>query len=118
MVEELFKARLLKLLLPHQVTNTDIVPSLVELERRLKNSNNWYIQYILGFMVNEDEKVSITFNDRQKGLMTWQEILFHIINHAIYHRGSINHRIKQCNLTRPADMYTMFIYEIEPQRRT
>jgi len=117
-VEELFRARLLGNALPHHTTNTDIVPTLAELEVRLTQSNEFFTRY-----VNEsasatlNEQVSIQFVDGKQGRLTRLEILFHIINHGTYHRGAIGHALDLEGGVRPADTFTIFIHEVEPARR-
>ena len=64
------------------------------------------------------EKV-VLFNlvDGKRGAMTYHEILFHIINHGTYHRGAIGHALDQAQVPHPADTYTVFIHEVEPECR-
>jgi hypothetical protein len=42
----LFRARLLGVAVPHQSTNTEIVPGFDELERRIVASNSWFAGYV------------------------------------------------------------------------
>lgn len=47
-VEELFKARLLGEPTPHAATNTEQVPEISELDRRITASNAWFAGYVPG----------------------------------------------------------------------
>ncbi|MEK1939458.1 MAG: DinB family protein [Pseudomonas sp.] len=117
-VEELFRARLSGTPTPHPATNTSVVPALHELQQRLRQSNNWARDYIASASADElCEAVAFEFADGQRGLMTRQEMLFHLINHGTYHRGAIGHALDVGGGKRPADTYTVFIHSAEPQRR-
>lgn len=117
-VEELFKARLLGEPPPHSSTNTDEVPSLEELDRRLSASNQWLDDYVKT-LDNADRNHSLHFQfvDGQRGTMSREEILFHLVNHGTYHRGAIGHALDLAQAPRPADTYTVFIHSAEPSRR-
>lgn len=117
-VEELFKSRLLNVIAPHEKTNTKHVPEFNELKERLLISGKWYQEYIAG-LENEPYKTSISFvfADGKSGSMTIEEILFHIINHGSYHRGSIAHSLDLAGVSHPADGYGIYIHEKAPERR-
>lgn len=117
-VEELFKARLLGETEPHASTNTDTVPELEELDRRLSASNRWLSEYVVALTPDQLSEVrQFQFVDGKRGSMTRQEILFHLVNHGTYHRGAIGHALDLAGAVRPADTYTMFIHASEPGRR-
>ena len=54
----------------------------------------------------------------ERGSLSREEILFHLVNHGTYHRGAIGHALDLANAHRPADTYTIFIHAVEPSRRT
>jgi uncharacterized damage-inducible protein DinB len=117
-VEELFRARLLAEALPHLSTNTESVPGIAELDQRLVASNLWlesYVQATPGPKLSE--AVKFQFVDGQRGTLSRQEILFHIVNHGTYHRGAIGHALDLAQTPRPADTYTVYIHAAEPARR-
>ncbi len=58
-----------------------------------------------------------TFADGKYGSMSVEEILFHIINHGSYHRGSIAHALDLAAVAHPVDGYAIYIHEKEPGRR-
>ncbi len=118
-VEELFKARLLNKRQPHPNTNSEVVPSLDDLLTRLDRSRQWYCEYIEKLPQSELERqLSFTFVDGKKGCMSISEILFHIVNHASYHRGSIAHALDLAGVAHPSDSYNIFIHSTEPERRS
>jgi len=49
--------------------------------------------------------------------MNVEEMLFHILNHGSYHRGSIAHALDIANVPHPIDGYCAYIHEAEPDRR-
>lgn len=117
-VEELFRARLLKQSEPHASTNTDEPPTLEELGERLRASNNWLKEYVKSLTSTQrHEPINFTFVDGKKGMLTREEVLFHLVNHGTYHRGAIGHALDLSSAPRPADTYTVFIHASEPDRR-
>jgi uncharacterized damage-inducible protein DinB len=117
-VEELFKARLLGVAAPHRATNTASVPPLAALRQRLLASNQWATDYLASISLDElEQRLTFQFADGQRGAMTRQEMLFHLLNHATYHRGAIGHALDLAGGQRPADTYTVFIHAAEPERR-
>lgn len=115
-VEELFNSRLTNNSAPHGSTNTEVVPDLAELKGRLLASCDWYSSYVSS-LENIDKQISFTFADGRRGMMTVQEILFHIVNHGSYHRGNIAHALDLASVPHPIDGYGMYIHEREPERR-
>lgn len=118
MVEELFKARLLDSPLPHESTNSTLVPDLDEIAQRLSLSNQWYQMFVAEVAQDLAKSVlPITFADGQAGRMSVGEILFHIVNHGSYHRGSIAHALDLAGVAHPSDGYALFAHQLEPARR-
>lgn len=115
-VEELFKSRLTNDSAPHRTTNTDVVPAFDELNQRLKESGNWYRNYVSD-LENGEELISFKFADGKLGKMSVEEILFHIVNHGSYHRGNIAHALDLASVPHPIDGYGIYIHEKEPERR-
>ena len=117
-VEELFKAHLIGSQALQSSTNSEVVPGLEELEKRLFESGRWYARYAEALPLDcLKQFVAVEFVDSKRGSMTREEILFHIINHGSYHRGAIGHALDLAQVARPADTYTVFIHSVEPKRR-
>jgi uncharacterized damage-inducible protein DinB len=118
LVQELFLARLQGTNDPHTATNSTPVPGLSELTQRLLAAND----RLLAYYSTADEQqlgqvIRFVFSDGQRGSLSRAEILFHLINHASYHRGAIGHTLDLAGVHRPADTYTVFVHASEPQRR-
>lgn len=117
-VEELFRARLLGQTEPHASTNSDAVPALEELDQRLSASNAWLLLYAQSLTPEQRTQIlHFQFVDGQHGSLSREEALFHLVNHATYHRGAIGHALDLAGAPRPADTYTVFIHAAEPGRR-
>lgn len=117
-VEELFRARLSGAPDPHDSTNTNELPLLEELDRRIFASNHWLQIYAKALSPKQSvEKVRFTFVDGKSGMLTREEVMFHMVNHGTYHRGAIGHALDLAGASRPADTYTVFIHANEPDRR-
>lgn len=118
-VEEVFRARLLAQPEPHTSTNSDAVPPLHALHDRLIASNHWLQAYAPSLSPESlGETLRFRFLDGQAGSLSREEILFHLINHGTYHRGAIGHALDQAGGLRPADTYTVFVHEVEVERRS
>jgi len=117
-VEELFRSRLEKKPQPHSATNTNIVPRFDELKTRLINSSGWFLNYLNDLEKERyNEMISFVFADGKKGSMSISEILFHIVNHGSYHRGSIARALDLAGVAHPPDGYGIFIHEVQAERR-
>jgi len=117
-VEELFRSRLENEPQPHLATYPDVLPKFDELKVRLINSSDWFLNYLDG--LEEDrliEIISFVFADGKKGSMSISEILFHIVNHGSYHRGTIARTLDLAGVAHPPDGYGIFIHETQPERR-
>jgi len=117
-VEELFQARLTAASDPHASTNTEELPRLEELDRRLMASNQWLQDYVRTLDAHQaDESIRFKFVDGKDGMLTRDEMIYHLINHGTYHRGAIGHALDLAGAPRPADTYTVFVHAAEPERR-
>ncbi len=116
-VDEMFKSRLMKSPVPHESTYSEVVPEFSELKFRLIESGKWYRRYASKRDKKSGRTVSFTFADGKMGSMSVDEILFHVINHGSYHRGSIAHALDLATVPHPADGYGIYIHEKEPERR-
>lgn len=117
-VEELFQARLRGVADPHDSTNTEHLPELVEMDARLMAANQWLQTYASSLTASHlKENISFTFVDGKRGRLSREEVIFHLINHGTYHRGAIGHALDLAVGTRPADTYNVFIHAAEPERR-
>ena len=63
------------------------------------------------------QTVAFTFTDGDRGAMTREEILLHVITHGGYHRGNVGQLLKAIGMAPPRELYTRFLHLREPQRR-
>ena len=117
-VEDLFRARLKGEMDPHPATNTQVVPGYDELRERLLTSGQWYVEQLAALTPEQGrEVIRFRFTDGRSGSLTREEMFFHILNHATYHRGSIARALDQAGVAHPADTYTVFVLATQPERR-
>ncbi len=117
-VQDLFQARLTDSPVPHKHTNSEIVPAFEALNERLIASGQWYRDYA-NTLNNEagQRAIAFTFADGKAGKLSVEEILFHIVSHSSYHRGSIANALDQVGVPHPVDGYGIYIHDQEPARR-
>ncbi len=90
-IDDVFKAHLNKAKHTYTKRNTDDCPSLKELSCKQKVMDQWYIDYILGV----DEKnlqnlVRFEYIGGEQGMMSVNEVILHLVNHASNHRGHVS----------------------------
>ncbi len=117
-VDRIFAAHLQGSTHPYTATNTPETPALGELFDMVQSVDEWYLDYVSGLDFQQlAECVSFTFVDGDKGSMTREEILHHIITHGGYHRGAVGRIMAQLSIAPPRDIFTRFLHEHEPGRR-
>ena len=78
----------------------------------------WYLDYVASLDQAEGEAVlSFHFVDGDRGQMSREEMLLHLVTHGGYHRGAIGRILVQCGITPPRDTLTTFLHRSEPGRR-
>ncbi|MFZ6744731.1 DinB family protein [Undibacterium sp. JH2W] len=99
-------------------TNSEIRPGLVELRERVRLTDNWYLDFV---SVISPQRLKLrsqfTFTDGDKGSMSCEEMLLHVITHAGYHRGSVGQLMEDTGMDSPPDSLTKFLHRQEPERR-
>lgn len=117
-VDRIFAAHLGGVAHDFQGTNTPETPTLGQLRERIAASDAWYQQYVDEVPAEAlDEQVAFTFTDGDRGAMTREEMLFHVLAHGAYHRGNVGMALAACGLDRPRDTFTRFLHLSEPGRR-
>jgi len=119
-VDRLFRARLSgEANEPFDGTNTAETPLLADLHREVRATDAWYQQYVAGLSVAAlAEVLDFTFTDGDRGRMSREEMLMHVITHGAYHRGNVGQLLKLIPLAPPRDLYTKFLHQSEPERRS
>lgn len=117
-VDSLFKAHLTQTAAPYTATNTKTTPSLAELQQAMQETDAWFIAY-LNTLSETDlaYQLEFSFTDGDRGRMSREEILHHLIAHGAYHRGNVGQNLRLIGLAPPRDLFTRFLHQAEPERR-
>lgn len=118
-VDRLFRARLSgEASEPFDGTNTSETPQLADLHREVRATDAWYQQYVAGVSdAALAEVLDFAFTDGDKGRMSREEMLMHVLMHGGYHRGNVGQMLKAIPMAPPRDLYTKFLHQSEPERR-
>jgi uncharacterized damage-inducible protein DinB len=117
-VDRIFRAHLSGEQRPFDATNAQTTPSLDQLQADAAATDAWYMNYVAGLSPADlCEVLDFTFTDGDRGRMSREEILFHVITHGGYHRGNVGQVLKSIAVAPPRDLYTKFLHRSEPSRR-
>lgn len=117
-VDRIFRAHLSAEPRPFDATNTKETPSLGQLQSDVQATDAWYLNYVSSLTeANLSEVLDFTFTDGDRGRMSREEILLHVITHGGYHRGNVGQVLKSISIAPPRDLYTKFLHQSEPVRR-
>jgi uncharacterized damage-inducible protein DinB len=117
-VDQIFAAHLSGAVQSFTATNTTETPTLDALRDGVMMLDAWYLDYVVDLSPERlAEKISFTFTDGDRGLMTREEMLTHISLHGAYHRGGAGRIMNVAGTPPPRDLYTRFLHQSEPARR-
>jgi len=117
-VDRIFRAHLAGEPRPFDATNTRDTPTLEQLRADMAETDAWYERHVAGLAPQAlAETLAFAFTDGDRGSMTREEILLHVIAHGTYHRGNVGQVMKSHNLVPPRDLLTRYLHQLEPQRR-
>ena len=117
-VDRIFRAHLLGEPHGYEATNTKATPTLAELRGAVAETDGWYRAYVAGLSEGDlTARLEFTFTDGDKGQMSREEMLMHVITHGGYHRGNVGQVLKNIAVAPPRDIFTKFLHVSEPQRR-
>ena len=105
---------------PHgyEATNTPETPTLAALRDAVLASDRGYLELVDALTLPQlAQSVDFTFTDGQRGRMSREEMLGHVITHGSYHRGEVGQMLKRISATPPRDLFTAYLHRAEPQRR-
>jgi len=98
--------------------NTAETPSLAELRTAVIASDQWYLKYLEEITPDLlSQPLPFVFTDGDKGCMSRQEMLAHVVTHGGYHRGEIGQLLAQLSITPPWDTFAVYLHRNEPSRR-
>jgi uncharacterized damage-inducible protein DinB len=117
-VDRIFRAHLAGEARPFDATNTKETPGLEALRANVAATDAWYGEYVA--KASEADLAAIvdfTFTDGDRGRMSREEMLAHVLAHGGYHRGNVGQVLKSISVAPPRDLYTKFLHQSEPARR-
>jgi len=85
----------------------------------VESTDAWYQDYV---WATSDADLSgilnFSFTDGDTGRMSREEILMHELTHGGYHRGNVGQVLRSISIAPPRDLYTRFLHQSEPARRS
>jgi len=117
-VDRIFRAHLCAEPRPFDATNTKATPTLEQLRTDVEATDAWYLSHVCTLSAPAlPEILDFTFTDGDRGRMSREEILLHVLTHGGYHRGNVGQILKSISVAPPRDLYTKFLHQSEPARR-
>ncbi|GLS37128.1 DNA damage-inducible protein DinB [Mesorhizobium tianshanense] len=117
-VARIFSAHLVGESHGYSADNTEETPALGDLCAAVAASDRWYLDYLeILSPPHLSEPIAFTFTDGDKGRMTRQEMLTHVVLHGGYHRGEVGRILAQLSLMPPWDTFAVHLHQAEPSRR-
>jgi uncharacterized damage-inducible protein DinB len=118
-VDRIFQGHLTGTAASHfKATNSEQTPGLPELREIVRATDDWYLRFVSDISAERlKQRVHFTFVDGDKGAMSCEEMLLHVITHGGYHRGSVGQMLEDMGLDSPPDSLTKYLHRHEPERR-
>jgi uncharacterized damage-inducible protein DinB len=117
-VDQIFAANLRRIAHSYDSPNAAEVPTLEELSRAIRASDEWYVDYVTSINQTDlAEKIDFTFTDGAPGRMSREEMLMHVALHGGGHRGQLGLLMMKNAITPPADLFTGYLHKAEPSLR-
>lgn len=97
---------------------TEPTPAIDTLQEAAARTNHWYLDYVRSARPEAlAERVPFIFTDGDKGCMSRQEMLTHVVLHGAVHRGEVGRILAQVGAAIPWDTFAVFLHQSEPTRR-
>ena len=94
-VDRVFRAHLSEEPRPFDATNTKVTPTLEQLRTDVEATDAWYANYVSSLRAPAlSEVLAFTFTDGDRGRMSREEVLLHVLTHGGYHRGNVGQVLK------------------------
>jgi uncharacterized damage-inducible protein DinB len=111
LVDRVFRARLtgevhsFKAVIPSEMPDIDVLAETV------RGTDEWYLDYARRVSDAElSEIVEFDFlSDDDKGRMTKEEILAHVLTHSAAHRAQVGRLLDKAEIKIPPEMFTTFL---------
>jgi uncharacterized damage-inducible protein DinB len=117
-VDQIFAAHLVGAKHGFLADNTPETPALEDLRAAVAASDRWYLEYLEAATPELlSESVPFVFTDGDKGCMSREEMLAHVVTHGGYHRGEVGRIMAQLSVSPPWDTFAVYLHRTEPSRR-
>ena len=117
-VSQIFAAHLVGKEHAFSTDNTSETPSLAGLRTAVTASDRWYLEYVEAVTpALLSESVPFVFTDGDRGCMSREEMLVHVVTHAGYHRGEVGRIMTQLSIGLPWDTFAVYLHRNDPSRR-
>jgi uncharacterized damage-inducible protein DinB len=118
LVDRIFAAHLRRKAHAYTSANSSEMPTLEDLSADIRKSDREYIEYVSALDRDQlAERIDFAFTDGAPGRMSREEMLMHVINHGMGHRGQVN-ALMLFNSVPPAkDGFTTYLHEAEASTR-
>ncbi len=117
-VDKIFVGNLQGVAHGQTATNTVATPTLADLNWASQETDAWFVRYVADLTASDlAQEIAFTFTDGDKGRMTREEMLMHVITHGSAHRGAVSRILFNQGVTPPRDLYTKFLHTSQPERR-
>lgn len=117
-VDQIFRGHLTGSATGFASTQSERVPGLPELRTVVAETDRWYVKFVSRISAQSlQQSIPFSFTDGDRGAMTREEMLLHVITHGGYHRGSVGQMLEDTGVDSPPDSLTKFLHRQEPGRR-
>jgi uncharacterized damage-inducible protein DinB len=117
-VNQIFAAHLIGAEHGFLADSTTKTLELADIAAAVTASDRWYLDYLE--TVSPDllaEALPFVFTDGEKGCMTREEMLTHVVLHGGYHRGEVGRIIAELSILPPWDTFAVYLHGMDPSRR-
>lgn len=117
-VAEIFAAHLVGNAHAYASDNTDETPPLADLRAAVAASDRWYLDYVRSATSAQlSDNIAFSFTDGDKGYMSREEMITHVVLHGGYHRGEVGRILTRLSVETPWDTFAVFLHRDQPARR-
>ncbi len=109
-VDDIFRHHLQGKKHGYTTRNTDHTPAIADLWDAVQEMDRWYIACVDTWSVADiAQAVHFEFVGGGEGIMTREQIVLHVVNHATYHRGFVGDMMYQVPYIPPSNDLLVFI---------
>ncbi len=93
--------------------NPELCPPLAELKIKQAEIDQWYVRYAES-APDLAQVIEFEFIGGNKGAMSREDILLHVVNHSTYHRGHIADMLHESGVSPPTTDLPVFLRHATP----